>query len=306
MFLMARTLYRAIWISDIHLGSRGCQGEKLSEFLRRIDCEQLYLVGDIVDFWRLRGTTFWPDHHHDVLSRVLKLIHRGTEVILVPGNHDEVLRQYAGLELGGITIRPYAIHECLDGRRLLVTHGDQFDLIVTNSRLLSVAGSIAYEWLITINRLWNTGRRMLGRPHWSLAQYIKSRVKSACMHISRYRETLANEARLHGVDGVVCGHIHQPEIDSAADADGVTYINCGDWIEHCSAVVEHLDGRIELIWADELIRRHAAPAEDPSDRAFAPASPPPGFPMRPAARSCDVDWLIVPPGAQPSQSVPGS
>jgi UDP-2,3-diacylglucosamine pyrophosphatase LpxH len=275
---VSRRLFRTIFISDVHLGSRGAQAGLLASFLKRIDCERLYLVGDVVDFWRLRSRPHWPVDHHDVLRRVLKLVHRGTQVIIVPGNHDEALRQYDGLDLGGIMIRRRAIHRCADGRVLLVTHGDQFDLVVKHSRLLGLIGSAAYEWLLGVNRLYNRYRRMRGKPYWSLAQYIKLKVKSACSFVSRFQETLVGEARGQRFDGVVCGHIHKPELteDFAAGADGaagLVYANCGDWIENCTAIVEHVDGALELIEAQEvvdapdLVDEASTSAVDASDEA---------------------------------------
>jgi UDP-2,3-diacylglucosamine pyrophosphatase LpxH len=257
-----RTRFRTVWISDTHLGSRGCQAELLSRFLRRIDCDQLYLVGDIVDFWRLRRSrAWWPTECHDVLRRVLKLVHRGTSVTLVPGNHDETLRRYVGLDLGGVLLAPYAVHECLDGRRLLVTHGDEFDLVVMRTPGLAKVGSVAYEALVHVNRWFNRGRRLLGMPYWSLSQHVKRRVKSACTFISRFRETLTDEARRRGFDGVVCGHIHKAEVGIDGD---FRYFNCGDWVESCTAIVEHEDGRIDLLHVYDIVE-HGTVDDDPND-----------------------------------------
>lgn len=244
-----RTRYRTLWISDTHLGSRGAQANMLSAFLKGVECDRLYLVGDFIDFWRLRSRPHWPACHNEVLRRLLKMIKRGTRIIIVPGNHDEVLRQYLGVDFGGFLIQPHVIHDCADGRRLLVTHGDQFDLVVTHSRLLSLIGSAAYEWLLVINRWYNRWRRWRGRPYWSLSQYLKLKVKSACSYVSKYRETLEAEATRRGLDGVICGHIHKPEI--LLDRP-IQYFNCGDWVENCTALAEHEDGRIELLHAHML------------------------------------------------------
>jgi UDP-2,3-diacylglucosamine pyrophosphatase LpxH len=246
---MSRTRYRTVFISDTHLGSRGAQAATLSHFLKRIDCERLYLVGDIIDFWRLKAKIYWPWQHNAVLRRILKLLKRGTQVVLVPGNHDEVLRQYTGIDFGGIVIRRDVVHECADGQRMLVTHGDQFDMVVTKQRLLSLLGAAAYDWLIVINRFYNRYRTWRGKPYWSLSQCLKLKVKSACTYVSRFQDMLMQEAKQREVDGVICGHIHKPEI-----VDGpIQYLNCGDWVESCTALVEHFDGRIELIHARDLL-----------------------------------------------------
>jgi len=247
----SRTHFRTVWISDTHLGSRGSQAAELSHFLKRIDCETLYLVGDIIDFWRLKSKVYWPWQHNAVLRRLLKLAKRGTRVVIVPGNHDEALRPYAGTDFGGVVIKREDIHNCADGRRLLVTHGDQFDLVVTNQRLLSFIGSAAYDWLVVINRHYNRYRRWRRKPYWSLSQYLKLRVKSACTYVSRFQESLVREARSRSVDGVVCGHIHKPEIDLESE---IHYYNCGDWVESCTALVEYANGEMEIIHAHDLLQ----------------------------------------------------
>jgi len=238
--------YRTVFISDVHLGSRGSQARDLSRFLRCIDCETLYLVGDIVDLWRMKNRAYWPLEHNEVIQQILKLVERGVDVRFVPGNHDEAGRQYCGLEFGGVKVRPHDVHETADGRKLLVIHGDEFDLVVRHSRLLSMLGSAAYEWLIFVNRIYNGARRLVGLEYWSLAQFVKLKVKSACQFVSRFEETLTDEARRRGLDGVVCGHIHKAE---ARHENGLAYYNCGDWIESCTAIVEHQDGDIEVIEA---------------------------------------------------------
>ena len=236
--------YRTIFVSDCHLGSSGAQAEQLARLLKHVECDSIYLVGDIIDMWRLKQRWYWPDSHNTVLRRLLKLSHRGTRITYVPGNHDEAARQFCGLVFGGIRIAMDAVHETADGRRLLVTHGDKFDLVVRNSRLLSVAGAVGYEALLKLNRWYNAGRRFLGLPYDSLSQAIKARVKSACTFISNFEHALASEARRGGFDGVVCGHIHKAEIRAV---EGIEYLNCGDWVESCTLLVEHQDGRIELI-----------------------------------------------------------
>jgi len=269
---MQRVKYRAIWISDAHLGSRGAQAAQLSHFLKRINCDTLYFVGDMIDFWRLKSKVYWPWQHNAVLRRTLQLAKRGAKIIYIPGNHDEALRQYAGLEFGGILIRREAVHRTADGRKLLVTHGDEFDLIVTRQRLLSLLGAAAYDWLIVINRLYNRWRRWRGRPYRSLSQYLKLKVKSACMYVSRFEESLTGEAHAREFDGVVCGHIHKPEIDDSGD---VSYYNCGDWIENCTALVEYGNGEMEIIHAHEFLRdfEEDDTAADQAMEALYPAAP---------------------------------
>lgn len=236
--------YRTVFISDAHLGSRGCQAAALSKFIKYVRCERLYLVGDIVDMWRLKQRWYWPGEHNNVLRRILNQTKHHTDVVFVPGNHDEGARQFLHSDFGGIRILPYAVHVTADGKRLLVVHGDQFDMIVKHSRFVSMLGGKAYEGLIAFNRHYNTARRTLGLPYKSLSKSIKGKVKHACMFISKFEETLAHEANRRGLDGVICGHIHEP----AAQEDGETlYYNCGDWVESCTALVEHHDGRMEVI-----------------------------------------------------------
>ncbi len=241
--------YRTVFISDTHLGSRGCQAAALSKFIKYVRCERLYLVGDIVDMWRLKQRWYWPGEHNNVLRRILNQTKHHTDVVLVPGNHDEAARQFLHSDFGGIRVLPYAVHVTADDRRLLVIHGDQFDLVVKHSRFVSMLGGKAYEGLISFNRRYNTARRMLGLPYQSLSKSIKGKVKSACMFISKFEETLAKEAERRGLDGVVCGHIHEPAARPAAPEDGydTAYYNCGDWVESCTALVEHHDGRMEVI-----------------------------------------------------------
>ncbi len=236
--------YRTVFISDIHLGSYGSQARELSRFLKKLRCGKLYLVGDVIDMWRLRKRWWWPNEHNDIVRRILRLAKKGTQVIYIPGNHDEAARQYANLEFGGVRIMLSDLHQTADGRTLLVTHGDQFDLVVKHHPLLSALGGLAYEWLLRLNVLHNLGRKALGLKQWSLSYYIKMRVKRACTFISRYEETLMKEARRRHADGVVCGHIHKGEC--RAD-ESPQYFNCGDWVESHTAMVEHHDGSMELI-----------------------------------------------------------
>lgn len=248
---MPRTRFRTVWISDTHLGSAGAQAGELAFFLKHIECDWLYLVGDIVDMQRLRQRWFWPDDHNKVVRRILKLASRGVSVTYIPGNHDDAARPFARLDFGGIRVALNAAHITADDRRILVCHGDQYDLVVQHHRLLSAAGSSAYELLLRVNRVWNAGRSLLGLPYHSLSQAIKQKVKSACRFVSNFERELIAEARRGRFAGVVCGHIHKPEARACADAsdDGsdIAYYNCGDWVESCSALVEHDDGRIEVI-----------------------------------------------------------
>ncbi|MEO0515233.1 MAG: UDP-2,3-diacylglucosamine diphosphatase [Planctomycetota bacterium] len=239
--------YRTVFISDTHLGSRGCQAAALSKFIKYVRCDRLYLVGDIVDMWRLKQRWYWPGEHNNVLRRILNQTKHHTDVVLVPGNHDEAARQFLHSDFGGIRVLPYAVHVTADDRRLLVIHGDQFDLVVKHSRFVSMLGGKAYESLINFNRRYNTARRMLGLPYQSLSKSIKGKVKSACMFISKFEETLAKEAERRGLDGVVCGHIHEPAAREPNPDQPTAYYNCGDWVENCTALVEHHDGRMEVI-----------------------------------------------------------
>ena len=242
--------FRTVWISDIHLGTAGCNAVMLVDFLRSIECETLYLVGDIVDGWRLRRGWYWPDSHNEVIRRVLKMAHRGTRVVFVAGNHDEMLRDYAGLTFGGIELALEAIHVTADGRKLLVTHGDSFDGVVLYARWLAFLGDQAYAMLLRANILFNRVRRQFKMPYWSLSSYLKRRVKNAVQYVSSFEEALANEALQRGVDGVVCGHIHCAEIRQIGR---VTYFNDGDWVESCTALVEDAHGSMRIVdWTVEM------------------------------------------------------
>lgn len=254
----ARRRYRTIWISDVHLGTRGCNAAMLVDFLDSVDSETLYLVGDILDGWRMKRRWYWPAAHNDIVWRVLKRAKRGCRIVYIPGNHDEMFRQFAGLNFGGVEIRRRAIHDTADGRRLLVLHGDEFDAVVLAHRWLAFLGDAAYEWLMRANIAVNFVRQRLGMPYWSLSKHAKHKVKNAVEFISRYEELVAHEARKRGVDGVVCGHIHTAE---HRRIDGIDYYNDGDWVEGCTALVEHSDGRMEILhWADEIAaRRRAGP-----------------------------------------------
>jgi UDP-2,3-diacylglucosamine pyrophosphatase LpxH len=251
-----KTSYRTIWISDIHLGTPGCNADLLVDFLKRTESETLYLVGDIIDGWRLKRSWYWPPRHNDVVRRILKKTKQGTRVIYIPGNHDEVLRPYVGLNFGGIELKRDAIHETADGKRLLVLHGDEFDGVVLYARWLAFLGDHAYEWLLKLNIIFNYVRRKLNMPYWSLSPYLKHRVKNVVEYVGRYSEAVVHTARDRTVDGVICGHIHTPEITKIGD---IYYYNDGDWVESCTALVEHFDGRMELLdWSAITTARLAA------------------------------------------------
>jgi UDP-2,3-diacylglucosamine pyrophosphatase LpxH len=244
------TRHRAIFLSDIHLGTRGCQAELLLDFLKRNECDHLYLVGDIVDGWRLKRWWYWPQTHNDVVQKIMRKARKGTDVIYIPGNHDEAARQYCQLTFGDVRVVEEAIHTTHDGKKLLVIHGDQFDGIVRYARWLAILGDWAYNAALRLNTIFNWGRRKLGLPYWSLSAYLQHKVKNAVQFIADYETAVANEARHRGVDGVVCGHIHHAEIRTI---DGILYCNDGDWVESCTALVEDFEGKLRILhWADEM------------------------------------------------------
>jgi UDP-2,3-diacylglucosamine pyrophosphatase LpxH len=242
------THYRAIWISDVHLGTRGCKADYLLDFLRQTESDYLYLVGDIVDGWRLRKAWYCPQEHNDVVQKLLRKARKGAKVFYIPGNHDEMLRDYTGMEFGGIQLVDEVIHTTADGRRLWVTHGDQFDAVVRYAKWLALLGDWAYTTAQTVNYWFNVARRHFGFSYWSLSNFLKHKVKNAVQYIGKFEDAVADEARRREVDGVVCGHIHCAEI---RDFDGILYCNDGDWVESCTALVEHRDGQLEILnWAE--------------------------------------------------------
>lgn len=246
-------LYRTVWISDIHLGTRGCQADMLMDFLKHVDMDRLYLVGDIVDGWRMRKRFFWRQDHNDVIQKLLRKVRKGTEVIYIPGNHDEFMRDYVGLQFGGVTIHRDYEHVMANGRRYLVCHGDEFDVITKYHRWLASLGDTAYNWLLWANTHLNYTRRKLGLPYWSLSNYLKQRAKRAAEFVSNYENALADEAKRRGLDGVICGHVHHAE---RRIIQGVDYCNDGDWVESCTALVEHADGTLEILdWTAEMKKR---------------------------------------------------
>ncbi|MCP5371113.1 MAG: UDP-2,3-diacylglucosamine diphosphatase [Hyphomicrobiales bacterium] len=243
-----RRRYRSIWISDVHLGTRGCQADLLLDFLKQTESEYLYLVGDIIDGWRLKKSWYWRQAHNDVVQKLLRKARKGTRLIYIPGNHDENFRDFAGHRFGRVAVLNQAHHVTADGKRLLVLHGDQFDGVVKYAKWLAFVGDGAYTMALSMNYWFNMLRRRLGFPYWSLSAYLKHKVKNAVEYISRFEDAVVAEARRRGADGVICGHIHNAEI---RDFDGLLYGNCGDWVESCTALVEHADGRLEILrWAD--------------------------------------------------------
>jgi UDP-2,3-diacylglucosamine pyrophosphatase LpxH len=253
--IAGRRQYRTVWISDVHLGTRGCNAEMLIDFLDHVDSETMYLVGDMIDGWAMKKRLYWPASHNDIVWRILKRARRGTRIVYIPGNHDEMFRQFAGLNFGGVEILRQAIHETADGRRLLVLHGDEFDAITMSHRWLAHLGDAAYEALMALNRWMNAGRRVFGLPYWSLSKYAKQKVKNAVSFISKFEEIVAHEAAHRGIHGVIAGHIHKAEMRTI---HGIEYYNDGDWVEGCTALVEHYDGSMEILhWADEMAARDA-------------------------------------------------
>lgn len=238
---------RAVFISDLHLGTPGCQATELLDFLKAYPCEQLYLVGDIIDGWQLRRGWYWPQAHNDVIQKLLRRVRNGCKIIFIPGNHDEFARQFLGHSFGGIEILEEAIHHTADGRKFWVVHGDYFDGVIQCAKWLAYAGDNLYELSLKLNRYLNSLRARLGLPYWSLSQYLKYKVKTAVNYVSSFEEAVSNEAQRKGLDGVICGHIHHAEI---RQINGILYCNDGDWVENLTALVEHHDGSIGLVkWA---------------------------------------------------------
>jgi UDP-2,3-diacylglucosamine pyrophosphatase LpxH len=248
--------YRALFISDLHLGGRNARAEALLDLLRQVEADVIYLVGDIIDFWKVRRAPHWPQSHNDVLQKLLRKVRKGARIVFIPGNHDEALREYCGLRFGGIEVRRDAIHTALDGQRYLVMHGDEFDVVVRTARWLAYLGDRGYEIALSLNRPLNRLRRLAGLGYWSLAAFLKYRVKRAVAFIGAFEEAVAAEARRRAVDGIICGHIHH-----AADRrfGGIHYLNCGDWVESCTAIAETPSGEFRILrWADIMRAPRAA------------------------------------------------
>ena len=259
--LAGRLRVRTVWISDLHLGTPGCQAGELLAFLRHVECETLYLVGDIIDGWQLRRTWYWPQSHNDVVQQLLREARNGTRVIFVPGNHDEFARKYVQHNFGGIEVADEWIHETADGRRLWVIHGDLFDGVIQRAKWLAHLGDSLYQFTLKLNRHLNSLRARMGLPYWSLSKYLKLKVKRAVSYVGDFEAAVAREARRRGLQGVVCGHIHHAKL---RDIDGVLYANDGDWVESLTALIEHADGRLEIFdWAQRTRQENpeAAPAQ---------------------------------------------
>lgn len=241
--------YRTIWISDLHLGTPGCQAEPLLDFLKQHESETLYLVGDIIDGWQLKKRWYWPQSHNDIVQKILRKARKGTRVVYVPGNHDSFARQYTGERFGGIEVHLEAEHTTLKGQCLLITHGDLFDGVIQYAPWLAYLGDRLYSLVLAGNVWFNRARARMGLGYWSLSQYLKHKVKDAVSFITAFEDALIKEAKRRGFDGVVCGHIHKAQM---REVDGILYCNDGDWVESLTALVEHLDGRLEIIsWIPE-------------------------------------------------------
>jgi UDP-2,3-diacylglucosamine pyrophosphatase LpxH len=262
--------YRAIFISDVHLGTRGCQAHFLLDFLRHTESERLYLVGDMIDGWAMKRSFYWHASHNDVLQKILRKARKGTRVIYVPGNHDELGRQFCGLSFGQVEIAEQAEHRLLDGRRLWVVHGDLADGVMQHARWLAHLGDAAYDFALWLNRHFNRLRARMGWDYWSLSSYLKHKVKNAVSFISDFESVLVHEARRRGYDGVVCGHIHHAEI---REVDGLLYCNDGDWVESLTALVETLEGELRILRWDRL-RGPAVPVPHWNEEDVLPAALP--------------------------------
>ena len=247
--------FRTLFISDVHLGSKAAKADFLIDFLRHHEAETIVLVGDIVDGWRLKRNWYWPQAFNDVTQKLLRKARKGTRIIYIPGNHDEFLREFPGTHFGGVEVADRIIHEAADGKRYLVLHGDEFDVVVRHARVVAYLGDWAYDAAIAINVVFAAIRRRLGLPYWSFSSWAKQQVKTAVNFIGEFQKVVVEEARRHDADGVICGHIHHAVI---TEIDGIRYINSGDWVESCTAIAEHHDGKMELITWQTLA---AIPAE---------------------------------------------
>ena len=249
----AQRQFRALFLSDVHLGTRGCQADQLLDFLRYHDAETVYLVGDIVDGWRLKRTWYWPQEHNDVVQKLLRKGRRGARIIYLPGNHDEFLRAYVGTQFGGVEIHEEFVHESAAGDKYLVVHGDRFDIVVRHAKWLALLGDWAYTAALKVNIGLNAARRKLGFSYWSLSAWAKMKVKNAVNFIGAFESALTSEARRRGLDGVICGHVHHAKFEPG---ETFSYINTGDWVESCTALAEHQDGTFEIItWTGLAVRR---------------------------------------------------
>lgn len=259
--------FRTLFISDVHLGSKAAKADYLLDFLRYHEADTIFLVGDIIDGWRLKRSWYWPQDCNDVVQKILRKARKGTRIVYIPGNHDEFLRDFPGTHFGGIEVAERAVHMTADGKKYLVLHGDEFDVVVRNARLLAYLGDWAYDVAIVVNVALAAIRRKLGMPYWSFSAWAKQQVKHAVNFIGEFQRVVAEEARRHQADGVICGHIHHAVME---DIDGLRYINTGDWVESCTAIAEHQDGTFELItWRQILDAKPVALAERRPERIAA-------------------------------------
>jgi len=285
---IATQRYRTIWISDLHLGTAGCQAEALLDFLRATECDTLFLVGDIIDGWQLKRSWYWPQAHNDVVQKLLRKVRKGTRVVFVPGNHDEFARKYLGHSFGGVEVAEEWVHTTADGRRLWITHGDLFDGVIQCAKWLAFVGDNLYELTLKLNRWFNAARARVGLPYWSLSKYLKLKVKRAVSYVNDFERAVVREARRRNVHGVVCGHIHHAEL---REVDGLLYANDGDWVESLTALVEHDDGQLEIIdWSHAA--RHVRRSADASNTAPSPATAEPSMPV-PAPVAMRVDPVAL-------------
>lgn len=254
---------RSIFISDVHLGTRGCQAERLLDFLREHESEHLFLIGDIVDFWAMSRGVHWTATQNTVVQKILRRARHGTHVVLIPGNHDEAIREHAGISFGDIRVELEVEHTLADGRRFLLVHGDEYDQVTRYHRWVAILGDVSYNLLVRLNMWIAALRRRLRRPgYWSLAGYAKRKVKKAVSFIYDFEDCVMHGVRSRNLDGVICGHIHAATI---REIDGLTYVNCGDWVDSCTGIVEHLDGRLELVhWTG--LTPDAQPEAEPARR----------------------------------------
>ncbi|MFM8765999.1 MAG: UDP-2,3-diacylglucosamine diphosphatase [Spartobacteria bacterium] len=259
--------YRTGWISDVHLGTRGSKAGVLLDFLKDAEFETLYLVGDLIDIWALRRGIYWPQEHNDVIQKLLRKGRKGTEIIYIIGNHDEFLSAFHG-HYASVTLQKNAIHETADGRRLLIMHGHELDTVVQNMGWLAHLGDIGYVLLMRCNWIVNFIRRLAGLGHWSLSAYVKAEVKNVVSFIGKFEESIVRYAKDYNVNGVLCGHIHTA---SVREIDGTAYYNCGDWVESCTAMVEHFDGRMELLRFDQTMEPSKNRDSEPVSEDATPA-----------------------------------
>ncbi|HYA84707.1 MAG TPA: UDP-2,3-diacylglucosamine diphosphatase [Candidatus Bathyarchaeia archaeon] len=239
--------YRTVWLSDIHLGSKGCQADKLLAFLKQVECEYLFLVGDIIDIWAMKRQFYWPETHNTIIQKFLRKARHGTKVIYIPGNHDEMFRQYIidhPISFGDIEIHQEYLHTLANGKTVLCIHGDYYDVVMKYHKWLAFVGDIGYSILLWLNRHFNYLRKLLRMRYWSISQYIKYKVKSAVSFIGHFEQNVISECKDRGVDCILCGHIHHAEMKQYGD---ILYLNTGDTVESCTAIVETYNNELVLL-----------------------------------------------------------